>query len=357
MKTRKILLISLGLLILFLAFVFTYNSNYTSTSSLKHDNLTVHFIDVGQGDATLLEGPNSTILIDAGRHDRDDVVKYLEAQNIKNIDLLVGTHPHADHIGQLPKVINNFHVKEVWMSGDVHTSLTFEKALDAILELNVKYNEPRASEQYQFGSLLVEVVHPTKVTGDLNSGSIVLRISFYDIEFLFTGDAGLNAENEILEKGYELESDILKIGHHGSATSTSELFVSKIRPKLAVYSAALENPYGHPDPMIINRLKGAGIEVHGTDKNGTIILTTNGESYKTNVGKMNSKGFSQPTSCIDLNVATKNSLIDIVNIGSKRADQIINMRPISSMDQLAEINGIGFNHLTEIKNQGLICLN
>src|SRR5690606_12325294 len=113
--------------------------------------LTVHFIDVDQGDATLIQADDVVILIDAGRHDRSDVVPYLRSIGIKSIDLLVGTHPHADHIGQFPEVLRAFPVKEVWLSGDVHTSRTFERAIDAILESDAGYHEPRAGERFQFG--------------------------------------------------------------------------------------------------------------------------------------------------------------------------------------------------------------
>ncbi|CAN5839028.1 hypothetical protein BH23ACT5_BH23ACT5_21190 [soil metagenome] len=130
------------------------------------DELVVYFFDVGQGDATLLAGPDFTILIDAGRHDRSDVVSHLQRSGVEAIDLLVGTHPHADHIGQIPDVLAAFPVTEVWMSGDSHTTQIFERTLDAIADSDAGYHEPRAGESLSIGSALVEVVNPTSPTGD-----------------------------------------------------------------------------------------------------------------------------------------------------------------------------------------------
>jgi glyoxylase-like metal-dependent hydrolase (beta-lactamase superfamily II) len=157
--------------------------------------LTAHFFDVGQGDCTLLAGPDFTIVIDAGRHDRQDVVPHLRAAGVESIDLLIGTHPHADHIGQIPQIMAAFPVAEVWMSGDTHTSRTFERALDAVLESGAGYHEPRAGENHHFGSAYVQVLHPEKVTGNLNDGSVSVRISFGNVAFVFTGDA--EAESEL----------------------------------------------------------------------------------------------------------------------------------------------------------------
>jgi competence protein ComEC len=130
-----------------LLLIFVAGTLFASVAT-EGDTLIVHFIDVGQGDATLFAGPDFTILVDAGRHDRNDVVPYLQSVGVESIDLLVGTHPHADHIGQFPEVLNAFPVNEVWMSGDSHTTRTFERALDAILASDTGYHEPRAGEVY-----------------------------------------------------------------------------------------------------------------------------------------------------------------------------------------------------------------
>ncbi len=241
--------------------------------------LTVHFFDVGQGDATLLAGPDFTILVDAGRHDRNDVVPHLRNAGVESIDLLVGTHPHADHIGQFARVFEAFAVDEVWMSGDRHTSRTFERAMDAILESDAGYHEPRAGEVFNIGSARVEVVHPRTLTGNLNHGSIAVRIVFGSVVFLLTGDAEMEAELEMLERGHPLGARIMKLGHHGSKTSSTESFVHAVAPEVAVYSAGAGNSYGHPHQEVVDRLAQMGIAVYGTDRHGTIQVITDGSTY------------------------------------------------------------------------------
>lgn len=273
-KTLFLILILIG------AFYLVYIFTPTRTSSeVFHDHLNVHFIDVGQGDATLLKGPDFNVLIDAGRHDRNEIVPYLKEQNVKKIDLLIGTHPHADHIGQFPQILKTFSVDEVWLSGDLHTTITFESAVDAILDTNAKYREPRANEKYTYGSLTIEVLHPSELTGDLNNGSIVLRALFHDISFMFTGDAESSAELEIIQSDQKLKSHILKVGHHGSNTSSTNEFLSIVSPEVAVYSAGWKNRYEHPHSETIERMKNLDILIYGTDINGTVVLTTDGETY------------------------------------------------------------------------------
>lgn len=198
--------------------------------------LEVHFIDVGQGDATLFKGPDFTILVDAGRHDRNDVVPYLESQEIETLDLLIGTHPHADHIGQMDRVIEAFEVEEVWMSGDEHTTQTFERVLDAILDSDAGYYEPRAGEDFTIGSSVVEVVSPDSLTGDFHEGSLSFRVVYGDVSFLFTGDAESQTEREMIESDHDLTADIFQLGHHGSSTSNTRDFLHAVDPEIAIYS-------------------------------------------------------------------------------------------------------------------------
>jgi beta-lactamase superfamily II metal-dependent hydrolase len=238
--------------------------------------LTVHFCDVGQGDAILLQGPDFTLLIDAGRHDRNDVLPYLRSVGVERLDLLVGTHPHADHIGQFPQVLEALPVGEVWLSGDEHTSLTYERALDAILASEAGYHEPRAGEVFLFGSARVEVLHPERLTGRLHDGSISLRIVFGEVAILLTGDAEASAESEMIARGYPLRSQVFKLGHHGSSTSNSAPFLAAVSPEVAIYSAGLGNSYGHPHAEVIERLGAARIPVYGTDRYGAIRVITDG---------------------------------------------------------------------------------
>lgn len=359
-NNKRLLVFIIGLVVIALAITIYVNRLHT-TPHKQGDLLKVHFIDVGQGDATLLQGPDFTILIDAGRHDRNDVLPYLKSQNISEIDLLVGTHPHADHIGQFPQILENFQVGEVWMSGDLHTTRSFENALDAIEKTEAHYNEPKAFETYSFGSALIEIIHPENITGDLNNGSIVLRLHYENLIFLFTGDAELNAEEGILERGHDVKADILKIGHHGSNSSTSELFLEKIDPKVAIYSAAIDNSYGHPHPNVMDRLKRRGVDIYGTDLFGTIVLITDGNRYDIEVSRRAVLSelavISDVNGCIDINSAFKEELINIVHIGPARADELIQLRPFISLEQLRLINGISPLRITEIIEEGKACIN
>lgn len=291
MKNKKAVLLLIGFLLVIVvviaAIIYMLRVDFGGREVTEHETdtvevaypLTVHYIDAGQGDATLLKGPDFTILIDAGRHDDDKVIRYLESRDIERIDLLIGTHPHADHIGQFPQILQTYDVEEVWMSGELHTTLTFERALDAILESEALYTEPRAGESYTIGSAIVDVLHPGHLNGDLNHGSIVVRITFSDVSFLFMGDAGLPAEEEILRSGQPVRAEILKIGHHGSITSSSKEFIKEVDPDIAIYSAGHDNSYGHPHREVIQRLDSLKVDVYGTDNHGTILIGSDGHTY------------------------------------------------------------------------------
>jgi competence protein ComEC len=323
--------------------------------------LVVSYFDVGQGDSTLLKGPDFTILIDAGRHDRGDVVPHLQSAGIAEIDLLVATHPHADHIGQIPDVLGTYPVGEVWLSGDSATSQTFERVLDAIDASDAGYHEPRAGETQVLGSALIEVVSPASVGGDLNEGSVAVRITYGDIVFLFTGDGEAGAESGMLARGHNLSAHVLQVGHHGSNTSSTQPFLSAVQPEVAIYSAGGGNQYGHPHDEVIDRLTAMGVEVYGTAEHGTIVVTTDGLSYQvttqTNVAARAppanepaavqedtptppvpppSGGGCQPGQ-VDINSAAPGKLEAIIHIGPARAQAVIALRPFASVDAMVRV--------------------
>lgn len=244
------------------------------------EEMVVHYIDVDQGDATLLIGPDFTILIDAGRHDRNDVIPYLKSVGIDTIDLFILTHPHADHIGQADKVLNEYKVSEVWASGNEHTSRTFERVIDAIVESGASYVEPKAGEQYQIGAAEITILHPDEqLSGDLNDDSLSMKIDYGGVRFIFTGDAEQGAEKKMLQSKLSLKAQILHVGHHGSRTSSSQAFLDAVKPQIAIYSAGADNSYGHPHDEVIQRLKDMNITIYGTDTHGTVIVKTDGITY------------------------------------------------------------------------------
>lgn len=312
----------------------------------------VHFIDVDQGDATLLKGPGFTLLIDAGRHDRRDVVPYLRSAGVEKIDLLVGTHPHADHIGQFPQVLAAFDVEEVWLSGEAHPTATFERALDAILASDAAYYEPRTGDVFAWGPARVEVLNPSELTGDVHEGSISLRVVYGEVAFVFTGDAETHTEMKMVESGLNLRAHGLHLGHHGSRTSTAEAFVLAVAPEFAVYSAGAGNTYGHPHAEVIARLERLGLPVYGTDVHGTIVVKTDGFSYEI----FTERSGALAASCIDVNTASVGELTEIVHIGPARAQALIENRPYASLDDLIRVPGIGASRLRDILEQGAACV-
>ena len=350
----------------------------------------VHFIDVGQGDSTLVEvsenGEEYTILIDAGNFYNSDVIQYLQSQKVRQVDIAIGTHPDADHIGQLDQVVKTFDVEEVWLSGNTSTSETFQDLLTAIDSKGVGYHEPRMGEKYDLGSLEVEVLYPKEITGESNGESISLKLTYKDVRFVFTGDAEQENELEMVNSGADLTAEILHLGHHGSKTSTHPTFLNKVNPEVAIYSAGEDNPYGHPDPDVLKRVQDSGAKWYGTDVNRTIIVKTDGKDYEIAITKNGNHSLTSPSkvevpeenptekvpvepkkdlvtnpssnlgSCTDINTASLEQLQEIIHIGPERAQDLIQLRPFSSIEDLSRIDGIGPSRLNDILSEGKACV-
>lgn len=256
---------------------------YEQKTGLASSNvITVHYIYVGQGDATLIQGVNYTILIDAGRYNRNDVVPYLESVGVENIDLLVGTHPHADHIGQFEEILERFPVAKVWMSGDEHTTRTYRNTMKAISASEAGYYEPIAGDVFHFGKKTITIFNPpSEHSWSLNDGSIAMKVQYGEVKFLFTGDAERKAEHFMVESGYDLNAQILKMGHHGSRTSSTTLFLEAVDPEIAIFSAGVGNRYGHPHQEPIERvIRSTEALIYGTNYNNTIRIITDGIFYE-----------------------------------------------------------------------------
>lgn len=246
--------------------------------------MTVHFIDVGQGDAILIQTPSQNVLIDGGERG-NTVIDYLKKQSVKNLDLVIGTHPHSDHIGGLINVLQTIPVKEVIDPGVVHTTKTFEDYLTLIDEKDVVFTEGRAGMSRDLGDgATLQVLHPSSPPGShLNDASIVTKITFGQVSFMLSGDAEESSEKEILNRGYNLRSTILKVGHHGSRTSTTSSILNAVSPEVAVIMAGKGNTYGHPHDDTLAKLDNAGVKIYRTDVHGTIVITTDGQRYEVNV--------------------------------------------------------------------------
>lgn len=254
--------------------------------------LIIHFLDVGQADSILLELPNNEImLIDAGNNsDGRKVVSYLRDKGIDTIDYLIGTHPHADHIGGLDDVIDNFEIGRIYLPQVIHTSKTFEDVLLAVQRKGKKITPARAGVSILNESeLKIYFLSPIRNDyDDLNHYSAVIKVDFLNKSFLFTGDAEIPNEEEMIEKyGSRLKSHVLKVGHHGSNTSTSEEFIEKVVPDYAVISVGKDNSYGHPSALVIQRLQNHGVKIYRTDLQGTIIARSDGQQILFNQDPVN----------------------------------------------------------------------
>ncbi len=249
------------------------------TETIPSGQMKVHFINVGQGDSILIQFHNGqTMLIDAGPD--DSVVSYLNQQGIKKINYLVATHPHADHIGEMATVIRTFDIEKVYMPRVTHTTKTYENVLLAIKAKGLKITPARAGTTVlnQEG-VKVDIVAPCGSSYDnLNNYSAVVRILHGNTSFLLTGDAESLSEQQMLSSGANLKADVLKVGHHGSSTSTTQSFLKAVSPKYGVISCGSGNQYGHPHKETISKLANAGVKIYRTDTHGTVVFVTDGKT-------------------------------------------------------------------------------
>ena len=254
-------------------------------------NPTVHFIDVGQGDCSLICSDGHNVLIDAGPKDaKDDVVEYLLKNNITAFDYVIITHPHADHIGGMSKVLKEFKVKNLIMPDIpkelVPTSKSFEKLLNTIKENNIKVLKAVPGDRYDIGEDYFEILAPNKDYEDLNNESVVTRFNLNKHHFLFMGDAQTESEKDILNKFQDVSAEVIKVGHHGSRTSTSNDFLGACNPQTAVIMCGDDNSYNHPHKQTVKKLENKGITVFRTDEDGTIVMRA-GTKITVTRGKFN----------------------------------------------------------------------
>lgn len=246
--------------------------------------VTVHYINVGQGDSILIQQDGHNMLIDAGTNASENtVVNYLKSKGVTKLDYVIGTHPHEDHIGGLDKVIDNFAVDKVIMPKVTHTTQTFKDVITSIQNKGLKITVPTVGDKYSLGVADFTILAPNNSSySNLNNYSIVIKLKFGNRAFIFTGDAESLSEGEILAKQLDITGDVLKLGHHGSKTSTTQAFLNKVNPKYAVVSCGKNNSYKHPHQETLNKLKAKNIKVYRTDETGTITATSNGSSLSFN---------------------------------------------------------------------------
>lgn len=244
--------------------------NYAPTEN----DLKICFIDVGQADSILVTNKQENMLIDAGNNDDGEaVVDFLKNKGISKIDYLIGTHPHEDHIGGLDDVINNFEIENIYMPKIETTTKTFKDVLTAISNKKLKVTAPKKGDKFELGDAKCEVMTDSILNKDnLNLSSIVIRLEFGKNSFLFMGDAETENEKTVNWP----KTDVLKVGHHGSNTSSSEKFVNEVAPTYGVIMVGMDNSYGLPKEKILNRLTNINARIYRTDECGTIEMSSNG---------------------------------------------------------------------------------
>jgi len=242
------------------------------------ETLSVHFIDVGQGDAIFIDFGDIEVLIDGGGKS-PGVVSYIEDHVDGALEVMVATHPHADHIGGLIAVLAAFEVQEIWHNGDTSTSKTYSQFMLAVNSEGVQVYEARRGNTIEVGDLVFDVLHPVNLGDTTNNNSIVLSLNYGEIDFLFTGDAEQQAESSMLGTGIVPDVEILKVGHHGSRTASSPSFLKAAQPEVAIYMAGIGNRYGHPHEETITALQAIGASIYGTDASGTVTVSTDGQTY------------------------------------------------------------------------------
>lgn len=247
--------------------------------------LKVHFLDVGQGDAILVQTPmGENLLIDAGDRDQGNmVVSYLEQAGVTKLTAVVGTHPHADHIGGLAEVIRHFPVEAVYMPRVNHSSDTFLTLLQTIEQKGLKIKTARAGVTLPLEGAEAAILSPLfSEYSELNDYSAVIALTFGQNRFLLMGDAGQSCEADLLKNGDQVKAGVLKIGHHGSSSASSQAFLQAVGPAYAVISCGSGNDYGHPRRETLQALGVVGSEILRTDQQGTIVITSNGQSLQVN---------------------------------------------------------------------------
>lgn len=241
------------------------------------ETLQIQFLDVGQADSILIQDGDEFMLIDAGNNaDGTKLVSYFQSLGIKSFQYVVGTHAHEDHIGGMDDIIDNFDIDTFYMPDVITTTATFESVLDSLDKKNIPFQTPTINSSFMLGNATITVLYVGTDESNLNNTSIVLKLTYGNTSILFMGDAEAEVEKAIENK--DIHADVLKIGHHGSDTSSSTSFLEKVNPNYAIISVGSGNSYEHPNNTTINNLTNHNIKIYRTDENNTIVMTTDGKN-------------------------------------------------------------------------------
>lgn len=256
-----------------------------SGSAEKIEELEVHFIDVGQGDATLVKCGGQAMLIDAGENDKGVLVQnYLRKQGVKALDYLIVTHPDSDHCGGADVIITKYDIDTVIMPNYSKDTASYRDVVRALDYKHYQVTEPKVGDYYRLGDAGFTIIAPNKddYGDEANNYSVGILLEHGDKKFVFTGDAEEEAEKDMIDSGMDLSADVLKAGHHGSRTASTDDFVAMVHPEYAVISCGEDNEYGHPHAATLNTFRGLGIKVFRTDEQGSLIALSDGSTITWN---------------------------------------------------------------------------
>ena len=320
-----------------------------------HDSWRIHFIDVGQGDAILIQGKGKNILIDGGR--TSEAHNYLLSLEVDTLHWVIATHPHADHIGGLVHIFRHYPVLKVMDNGMSHTSQLYRTYRFLIDSIQAQYIRGYNGFAHSFSDeFVMDVMHPdTLASYSVNNASLVLGFQMGLIRTLLTGDVESAGEMAILHRNTDIESHILKVAHHGSRTSSRAEFLSEVNPRFSIISCAKDNSYGFPHKETMLALNNQDNKILRTDIHGNILAIIEGEWYEFYKEFTATYEYEDAfiTEKVDINSANINDLIKIIHIGETTAREVIANRPFSCLDDLQRVRGIGAKRIADIKEQDL----
>jgi competence ComEA-like helix-hairpin-helix protein len=338
--------------VVLLAFTLRLFSSRAVAEELPPPLLTVTFIDVGQGDSALIESGGKAALIDGGpKKAAGAVLSLLSSRSVKKLDLVIATHPDADHIGGLPSILEAVPTDLFIDPGKGHTTSLYLELLDLLKKKSIVYEPGRAGNSYDLGRATVEILNPTnRLPENANDCSVVARVAAGEISVLFAGDAEGKAEEEMIQRGCRLKSTILKAGHHGSGGSTSYVFLARVRPEAVIISSAEKNAFGHPDPETMRLIGVFHAAAYRTDRSGSIALETDGKNYSLST-EAELKDWRRRRQAgggrerININEATLDELETIPFLSGAKAEAIVQYREMvrhfNSVEELSALPGVG----------------
>ena len=263
-------------------------------AALKEDDFAIYYLDVGQSDCTIIKSGDMTMMIDAGTSDQiGNIKESIKSLKIDIIDYLILTHPHEDHIGGAKDVIEYCTVKNVIMpklsADNMVTTYSYESLLEAIAEYNINAIPAEPGYEFELNDASVHIFSPLQQDENLNNMSVVLKVIYGETSFMFQGDAEKKVENALLKTDYDLTADVLKVGHHGSNTSSADKYLKAVNPKVAIVSCGKDNSYGHPHDEVLERIENNDIDTYITAVSGDITLVSDGKTIKISTGEGNEK--------------------------------------------------------------------